>query len=458
MKLTISSPKRTAIFLFLISVAVRLIILISYDGNRVAPDSVGYHRIAVNIVRGNGFSNQEGLPFEKSYFREIGYPYFLSGIYSIVNIFHPVQYIGNYNNNTYTLDKTYPEIIAAKGIQIILDSFSVVLLFFIFIEVASIELAFLTALITAVFFNLAVHSLYILRETLVMFLLLVLNLTYIKFISNSSKYRWLILMGIIMGLLILIFQVNLILLPVMFVLFIIKFKKFRKAFKDTVIVSLIVLSFILPNCIKTYNFCPDVRILKTLGTSLTYELIKYNKTLAFLKDINLLTEEDVNNMSDWEISSRTQFERSFNGYYAQKSDSLIRSVPSKFTKHSYILKRSLSVYISNFKKSFFLTKLGYESGQNLYAMYGMLILIPLVLIPSIVGFLGLAGLFFFRKKYLIYFLPFISYSILFWLLGTEYRRMIVVQPYLIFFSILLFQQIFLLIKDGSKNEKLIFKT
>ncbi|MCK5131573.1 MAG: hypothetical protein KAR40_05415, partial [Candidatus Sabulitectum sp.] len=51
---------------------------------------------------------------------------------------------------------------------------------------------------------------------------------------------------------------------------------------------------------------------------------------------------------------------------------------------------------------------------------------------SLVVGLGLLGLFVFWKKYVLYFLPFITYGSLFWLLGSEYRRMIIMQPYYVF--------------------------
>ena len=116
------SKKKLVIILFLVGFSVRLSILFFWDHNHIPPDGTKYHRIAVNLVRGNGFSNQEVEPYEKAYFREIGYPYFLAGIYYVVNIFHPVQYIKNYDINTYKIDKIYPEIVATKAIQIIMDS------------------------------------------------------------------------------------------------------------------------------------------------------------------------------------------------------------------------------------------------------------------------------------------------------------------------------------------------
>ncbi len=106
------STRKAAFILLIIALIVRFSILFFFDDNRVSPDGTGYHRIAVNLVKGNGFSNQEKYPFEKCYFREPGYPLFLAGIYSIVNIFHPVQYIDKYDNNLHKF--LYPISFLAK--------------------------------------------------------------------------------------------------------------------------------------------------------------------------------------------------------------------------------------------------------------------------------------------------------------------------------------------------------
>ncbi len=434
--------KKTSFVLFFIALIVRLSILLFFDHNRIPIDGTGYHRMAVNLVRGNGFSNQEEKPFERTCFREVGYPYFLAGVYSAVNLFHPVQYIEKYDINCPKLDKIYPEIVAAKLVQIILDSLGIVLLFLILLEISSFKIAFLTGLFTAIYFNLAFHSLFILRETLVLFLLLVLNYLYIKFLFKEKKTLWLLLIGIITGLLILIFQVHIIILPVLFVLLLIHYKEFKKAIISSSLVSIVAIIVILPNCINSYIYYPDIRIFKTVGSSLTYEMIKYDNAISFLFDNKLITQEDAGKMRQWNEPSKNQFERSFNGYYSHKTDSLTNLAPKNYSTFSFVLKQKLIIYFTNFKKSFFLTKFGYESGKNLFNSYGYIILISLVIIPFLIGFLGIIGILFFWKHYMIYFLPFIVYLTLFWLLGSEYRRMIILQPFLIFFSLLLLNKIY----------------
>jgi len=424
MNLNKISKRKAAVILFLVALVVRLSILVFFDHNQIPGDATGYHRLAVNLVRGNGFSNQEQEPFEKYYFREPGYPVFLAGIYFIVNIFDPVQYIKQDSLKDHKLDTFYPEIVVSKIVQILLDSFGVVLLFFILAKISNIKIAFLTCMMTALFFNLAFHSVYLLRESLVVFLLLVLNLFYIKYLYSEKNYLWLTLMGITIGMLILTFQVHAVILPVLFILMWINSKKFKKSLIRTVMVSAIALIIIVP-----------------FGTSFTHEMLEYNRIISLLSRHNIISREEYYSMREWTKPSKIQFERSFNGYYSKKTDSLKKLIPTEYNSKSYKMKRKLKVYFNNFKKSVFLTKIGYFSGKDLINKYGPLILFPLIIFPALIGFSGLIGLVFFWKKYLIYLLPFLVYLILFWILGSEYRRMIIIQPFLIFFGILLFGKI-----------------
>jgi 4-amino-4-deoxy-L-arabinose transferase-like glycosyltransferase len=430
------SPGKAAFILFLIALIVRSSILLFFDNNQFSPDETGYHRIAVNIVKGNGLSNQEQYPFEKCYFREPGYPFFLAGIYSVVNIFHPVKYIDHYDINTCKLGVNHPEIVTARLVQAVMDSVSIVLLFLIILKVSDEKIAFRTALITGLFFNLAYSSVFLLRESLVVFLLLILNYFFIRYLFSKEKHLWLILIGIVIGLLTLVFQIHIAILPVLFVLMLFHNKKVKEAILQTSFVTIIAIAVILPHCMSVYRFYPDIRIFKTIGTSFTYEMNEYANAISKMEYYGVLTKEQGNALQDWNNSSAEQFKNSFNGFYLAKADSL-----NSVVNEPLVSKRKVRTLITNFRKSFFLTKLGHESGKDLIVTHGPQILIPLIILPVLVGILGIVGLLFFWKQYLICFLPFIVYLALFWLLGSEYRRMIILQPYLIFFGLLFISKI-----------------
>jgi 4-amino-4-deoxy-L-arabinose transferase-like glycosyltransferase len=432
----LSDTRKAAFILFFIAVIIRFSILLFIDNNRVSPDETGYHRIAVNLVKGNGLSNQEKYPFEKCYFREPGYPFFLAGIYSVVNIFHPVQYIDNYDIITCKLGVNHPEILAARMVQALVDSISIVLLFLILLKVSDEKIAFLTALITGLFFNLAYSSVFLLRESIVVFLLLILNYFFIRYLLGKKKYLWLILIGIIIGLLILVFQTHIAILPIFFVLLLFHKKKLRESVLHVSFVTTIAIVVILPHCISVYRFYPDIRIFKTFGTSFTYEMNAYANAISKMEYYGILKKEQGNALQGWNKSSEEQFKNSFNGFYLSKADSL-----NSLVKEPIVSKRKLKTLLTNFRKSFFLTKLGHESGKSLLVTHGPEILIPLVVFPVLLGILGIIGLLFFWKQYLIFFLPFVVYLSLFCLLGSEYRRMIILQPFLIFFGLLFINKI-----------------
>ncbi len=436
MKIFFKNSRNATIFLFFISLIIRILILVAWDNNTISPDGIGYHTIAVNLVKGNGFSAQEKVPFEKYYFREPGYPVFLAGIYSIVNLFHPIQYIEKYDNKNYTLDKYYPEVVVAKIIQIILDSFGIILLFLIIMRISNIKTAFFTAFFTAIFFNLAFHSVFILRETLVMFLLLVLNFFYLKYIFEKNKIRWLLLMGTSIGLLIHIFQIHIFILPILFVLILLQSRNIKKSVIHTTIVALVTILITLPFSINVYKFYPDVRIFKTFGCSLTYELGRYTNAINKLQYYGIITTKEARNLQEWNKSSKEQFEKSFNGTYLSKVDSI-----NLLVKEPLVSKRLMKMGFISFKKSFFHTKIGTYGGKEIINNNGYLIVIPLLIIPVLIGILGILGVLFYWKKYLIYFLPFIFYVSFFILLGSEYRRMIILQPFLIFFGLLFLNKI-----------------
>lgn len=443
--------KRYALVLFVVALITRLSILILFDHNRVPPDGTIYHRIAVNLVRGNGFSNQEQPPFEKFYFREPGYPFFLAGVYSLVNLAVPVQYIETDRMENHKLDSIHPEIVAAKTVQILLDSLGMVLLFFILLKISNLKIAFLSVLVTALFFNLAFHSILILRESLIVFLLLVLNYFYIEYVQSDRKPFRLMMMGTTIGLLILLFQVHAVIIPILFVLMIFKSKSLKTSVIHISLTALFAILVTLPHLLNVYMFYPDIRIVKTFGSSFTHELIKYDKAVTLLYLNQLISEEEAYQMRDWSKPSRIQFERSFNGYYTQKADEFKVRVSKVKNNTSNGFQRRIRSYLDKLRKSIFLTKLTYFSGSSLVKSYGFLILIPLVIFPVLIGCAGILGLLLTGRRVLVYLLPFISYLLLFWLLGSEYRRMIVLQPFLIFFGILLFDKVLTRLGIGWLN-------
>lgn len=436
-----NNTKRAGLLLFIVALMFRLTLFILLDDNRISPDSVGYHTMAVNLVHGNGLSLQREVPFERSFFREPGYPVFLAGIYAVVNLFHPVEYIQGYNLDTHQLDHLYPEIVAAKIVQSIMGAVSIVLVFLILARIASFKKAFWASMVSALFIQLASQNFNILRESLVLFLLLALNIVFLAYIDGKRTLLWLSLIGITIGLLVLVFQVHIVFLPLFFILTLVHSKQWWQSVKHTGLVTGVVIIVVFPHCFSAYSCYPDVRVFKTFGTSLTHEMFAYvsaHRTAAFY---GLLTKEEAENIArpEWGRSSREQFERSFNGYYISKADSL-----NTLTHEGLISSRRLNNYARNIEKSLFLyTSIGGYPEMEFVYKYGALIGFPLRLFPRLVGLFGFLGMMLIGRKYIPYLISFIAYALLFWMLGSEGRRMIILQPFLIFFAILFVQAVFL---------------
>ncbi|NOQ22427.1 MAG: hypothetical protein GQ565_07240 [Candidatus Aegiribacteria sp.] len=434
------NTKRACLFLFVVALVVRLLILVTFDNNYISPDGMVYHTLAANVAKGNGLSLQGYEPFERSFLREPGYPMFLGGIYSVVKLFHPVRYIQGLNRTTYILDDTYPEIITAKVVQSIIGATSIVLVFLILIRISNFRMAFWTGLISAVFVQLAFQNMFILRETLVMFLLLVLNWLYLEYLSEKRKILYLTFMGIVVGFLILVFQIHIVILPVFFVLTWIISRRWWLSLKHTTLISAVTVLIIAPHCLSAYSYYPNINVLKSFGTSLTHEMMAYTRAQFITVDYGLQKREDayISLGGEWGRSSREQFDRSFNGYYLAKADSLNSLIPT-----AWLIKHKISTYAFNAIHSIYMSGVGYLSGAQFIAKYGWLIGYQLLLLPRVIGIFGFLGLIAFGRKYLLYLLPFVTYALFFWILGSEYRRMIILQPFFIFFGVLFGQYIYL---------------
>ncbi len=437
---TFLKSKKPQLVLFLLSMAISSSLLV---GNLrvISPDGTGYHSLAVNIAKGHGLSKVEQAPFVQSFFREPGYPYFLGGIYSLVNLFTDIDYIhDNYANQKLT--KIYPEIVAAKIIQCILGSVAILLLYSIFSRLTTRKIAFFSCVSTALFFNLAFYYTFILREALVFFLLVLANWFFIKQLKERKKLLYDLALGLTVGLLILVFQVHVVIVPVLFFVYLYHFKDLKKSFFKTFRVGLIALLTLIPHLIAVYQFYPDVRIVKSVGCSLTHEMGTLTRAQNIAKYYDVISGDECSKMRVWNDPSKEQFERSFNGYYVAQADSINRLI-----SEPVFSKRKVLGLQKAFLKSFFLTKLGLVSGKLLLKK-NLLYLFSLLLFPVFIGLLGLIGGITVGRKFIPFFFPFVVYSLLFFLLGSEYRRMIIIQPYLLFFVVVL---IFYLLDRWKKH-------
>jgi len=86
---TLKTHSRSALFVFVLALLVRLLLFgraASDTGNYFLPDSREYHKIAVNLVQGNGFSLALQAPFTPDLRRTPLYPSFMALIYGLLGM------------------------------------------------------------------------------------------------------------------------------------------------------------------------------------------------------------------------------------------------------------------------------------------------------------------------------------------------------------------------------------
>jgi len=169
--------KKRIIFLFLLSLILRLIFLFKfeyYTRNVELMDSLDYQIIARNILEGKGFIGKDGFPTES---RPPIYPIFLAGIYKLFN----------HSNNF------------VKFFQCLIDSFRIIAIFYITYDIFGFDVALFSVIINSIYPPYIVYSNIILTECLFSFFIAVFCLYFVKSF-NSLKLRDFILMGIFQGL------------------------------------------------------------------------------------------------------------------------------------------------------------------------------------------------------------------------------------------------------------------
>lgn len=412
--------------IFLLSFFVQLLILLLENREEFKGDEFSYHNIAVNLVKGNGYSNCTQAPFEKWYFREPGYPYFIAGVYSIANLITPIDY-----SNT-KLNHIRLEVVFLKIFQMFLLSTSILIFFFIFKNLIDFRISLITTIIISISFTVLFFSTFILRESLVFFLLTLLNYFQIKYFQLQRKQLYLIISAVLSSLLILVFQVHFVIVFFWILFTFLYFKDFRLLLKHSLLYCFVIIILLIPHLYNVYSFYPDIKICKTFGSSFTYELNNYTGTIIKLEKKGILSKDDAQSFyKEWQRPSKIQFQKSFDGTYNRIADSLSSQLNQGFS-----LKNLISKLFTVVRKSFFQTRFT-TTGDDFIEKNGIVLYLLFIFIPPfLIGILGIIGSIFYLKKYYKFLLPYILYLSMIYFLGSEYRRMIILYPYLVFFAVL----------------------
>ena len=450
------------ILIFLTVLSIGIFSIKINDPKRLQPDSFQYHNLAVNIAKGNGYSASPKEPFQEYYLREPGYPFFLSAIYSFYCIFGDISHISyfpDYDKEARGLKTKKEEIIFAQYVQLFLICLSVLLFYKTIIVFVEKKYAMITTMLLGLYYPFVISHNKIMRETLLIFFVALMGYFFVKYIK-SKKLLFLGLLSFFIALSILTFQAMLVYLILPFVTCLLCHKLHKRFWIRGAFALSIIIITLSPWLIKVYNYYPDVRIIKTVGCSLTHEGLFYYNSARKACQNGIISRKELEKLQieNWySLSPKEQFNRSFNGWYISEGEklrdkintSLISEIKSMFFSYRFL--SYSKIFINTFIHNDWEPLPGFKEAVKRKSLY--------YLLPHIyslaIGLCAIFGLIVFPKKKLIYLLPYLVLLAIFFKIGDEGRRLIPSFPVLILFSV--YFLFFLINYFHRKNIKSFFK-
>lgn len=433
---------RSGLLLFMVSLVFNFMIIGNFYKEYIGNDGVGYHNIAVNIVKGNGFSECIEAPFKSNYFREPGYPFFIAACYLIYEKFLPVQYLRELNpDGTAVYTGTRPEIQFVKYVQGIIAALTVLLIYLTFRLVIKARLAFIISFLYIFYLPVVFHTTQILKETIYSFIIVSIAYSFARYLL-SKQIKWLIITSVMLGLSILVFQFTF-MLPVFMALFaLIRFRTFKAAMVSFVLPVIFIVMVAFPWIYRTYLFYPDWRVAKSFGLSYTRELNMFSIPLFKMYYLKKIDDQRFREIAEKEVYKLNDFERfqySFDGQYRHKADSLNKIIKIPLLSRDFF--RLNYTYLRN---SWFETFLVFtdntvpDERKDLLRSYssGNYLIFIILCAGLLFGYLGIPGLFMYLKETYVILIPFFYFTAFFFIIGTESRRFYPVRSFMFMFSCL----------------------
>lgn len=449
-----------ALIVCVVALVIRLIYCFTSFQNYLSNDAIGYHTLAVNVALGNGYSTNRQPPYEPHFLREPGYPLFLAAVYYVYTFFgepHHVECIqsdlARYPEICNQIDLArYPEISWARVAQAGVGAATCVLFLLLLRLRLRPTAAFVIAVLFAAYLPLAAFSAILLRETLQTFLVMVMSYAFARFLLGP-RWQWLALFTVAWTWSNLTLQVTgLVFLPV-FVFCWIWFRDLWRSLRFTALATVGMMVLVSPWLMRTYLYYPDIRVLRNMGTSLTFEVASYVLAQDSLYRAGIIDRDTAfrnNHQHVWDLSDRVKFERSFSGYYREEvrkarelltasNTSATLKLPVTFVGRAKRLLKDLrnswieSLWVYEYPDgSFDLAPNGVYRVQKEYVM------LTFSLVGFIVGYAALAGIpLFFRPLFPIL-LMFTYFVLLIPIIGDEERRGLPLHPFIALFSCLVF--------------------
>lgn len=386
----------------------------------ISNDSRDYYHVAVNVVRGNGYSNATEPPYEPYFFREPVYPLFLASFLLIPSVLgynpsyledpgitDPIKLIGQ-GHSLPMWEKLY-----LKIVQLLLDSVCILIIYAILKNFYERDKAFRICILIS-FFS-AFIGLYadLIRESVQLFLMVVLTYFLYRY-SKEKSYSTIIFIGIILGLLSLTLQIFILLIP-LFIIFIIFSKmNIRVMIKHILLILIFSGMLICPWVIRSYLYARDWRVIKTMGMSLTFEQLGFLRAYKEAENAKVINDNDLTLLKFkyyFNASQSDYFKYSYNGKYTQLSDSLYQVIRQKSQYKG--ITGNIKIFFSRFL-FLFIPRIYYT---RLYSGFKTF----LFAIVAIIGLFPGVKLF---KKYKFIWPLLLFHLLIFYNFGDESRRLV----------------------------------
>lgn len=421
--------------ILILSFALRLSYYLIFPGG-LSLDARSYYTAAINIANGNGYSDHTEAPFLPFYFREPVTSYSMSFFVWLWQLFSGVDVVSYPTSWVVSdMDYTHQSIILLIRIWSCLLQLSGLLLFSSVVKRHSTKTAALVFLaIGAISMPLIIYSSLLLREVYLFFFLMLVTWLWDSFLI-SGKWLFLIASALTCGIICLCLHLYWILLLIFIPFLVIHIRRNKqKAFVRCLVFVLIFFLPVIPWVCRVYNYYPDIRIVRTLGSGLTADYTNalnayrafgvdpyYAKQGDLPRDIPVRT--DIFSVND----VRNNFKYTFDGTY-RKEASRINAENTSHVLWCYYLDRIWTA----FHNTVFIVGITYDYG--VFKGYLSVIDIAkfLCCLPWLfMGLIALFGLVPMIKRYWMIMPVFFYNTLLFFAFGDEERRQYVLIPWII---------------------------
>jgi hypothetical protein len=444
------------LILFLTALVFRILLNFTIQYRYFPPDGTGYYQMAYNAMNGRGLSKAYEAPFEPELTREPAYPLFLMTGMKVFQLFggkvHEFD-LSRYDLNNYLLSEVPPVIIFLRLWQALFDSGSVILIFLILGMFIEKRKAFFIAMAYSLFIPVAIYNNILYREVFQTFVLLLMNFFFLKYMY-SQRRSFLFLTGAFLGISVATLYTNLIILPFIFLFLLVELKSIKKAIVDSLIIGFTMFLFILPWQIYAFSHYPDIRIFRSVGSTLTPEWLNYYNAQLKAHELGVINDEELEVFFQEKAYNRPYYEyfdKSFTGYYESQADSILNLINQARTElphgfESVILVKKIVKF--SFVNFWINRNWGLSDPLRHYLIAGNYFL-PLILygISSLIGIFAVLGFFRYWKKFRPALLIFTSFLAVSYLIGSEARRLLPAYPFVFTFGMLMIMDVIAMAKE-----------